>query len=70
MTNASDRILDVMGRAGTWLSTTAIAHRVGVTHRCVQENLADLLKEEAVDRRDDPENNRVAQWRTKGPWRD
>lgn len=71
MTNtARDRILDVLDRAGTWLPTTALVLRTGLSPVNINTTLRAMVTDGFLERRDDPENNRRAEWRTRGPWAD
>jgi DNA-binding MarR family transcriptional regulator len=60
---ADERIRELLRRVGTWLSTTAIVERTGVTRAHVARNLEAMQADGTVLRRDDPENNRRAEWR-------
>lgn len=70
MTEAAERTLGVLERASEWLTTGVIAVRVGMHHNAAKRTLRQLARGGFVDRREDPEDVRAAQWRVRGPLAD
>jgi predicted transcriptional regulator len=61
---ADQKIVKLLTRAGAWLCTTAISERTGLSATNINKRLHALVDAGNLQRREDPENNRRAQYRT------